>query len=133
MKTKHSTFLTLILFVLFSPLQAFAQQTSWDWPGHWHVWRIGLGFLWIFPLFMFVIMVICVVIFFFGHKSCGGVHQHGGQWKMIDRLTERGRAWSDPTFFALQILNKRFAKGEIPKQEYEEKKAAILSSGLHWR
>jgi uncharacterized membrane protein len=40
-------------------------------------------------------------------------------------------AWSspsgDPTHSALQILNERFARGEIPKQEYEEKKAAILS------
>jgi uncharacterized membrane protein len=29
---------------------------------------------------------------------------------------------------ALKILNERFAKSEIQKQEYEEKKATILSS-----
>jgi uncharacterized membrane protein len=28
---------------------------------------------------------------------------------------------------AIEILNKRYAKGEIDKQEYEEKKAAISS------
>jgi uncharacterized membrane protein len=37
--------------------------------------------------------------------------------------------WGDPTYSALQILNERFAKGEIQKQEYEERKAAILSGG----
>ncbi len=29
---------------------------------------------------------------------------------------------------ALEILNKRYARGEIEKQEYEEKKAAIVES-----
>ena len=29
---------------------------------------------------------------------------------------------------AMEILNKRYAKGEIDKQEYEEKKAAISSA-----
>jgi uncharacterized membrane protein len=33
----------------------------------------------------------------------------------------------------LKILNERFAKGEMPRQEYEEKKAAIVSSGLRGR
>ena len=33
----------------------------------------------------------------------------------------------DPTHSALQILNERFARGEIEKDEYEAKKAAILS------
>lgn len=43
----------------------------------------------------------------------------------------RGRSWSDPAYTALQILNERFAKGEIEKLEYEEKKAIILSSREH--
>jgi uncharacterized membrane protein len=35
------------------------------------------------------------------------------------------------THSALQILNERFARGEIQKDEYEDKKAAILSGGQH--
>jgi uncharacterized membrane protein len=33
----------------------------------------------------------------------------------------------DPTLSALQILNERFARGEMQKPEYEEKKASIAS------
>jgi uncharacterized membrane protein len=43
---------------------------------------------------------------------------------MMDRP---GPASADPTYSAMQILNERLAKGEIEKQEYEEKKATILS------
>jgi uncharacterized membrane protein len=34
-----------------------------------------------------------------------------------------------PTHSAMQILNERFARGEIQKQEYEERKSTILSTG----
>jgi uncharacterized membrane protein len=37
-----------------------------------------------------------------------------------------GHVGDDRTHSALQILNERFAKSAIQKQEYEEKKAAIL-------
>jgi len=39
--------------------------------------------------------------------------------------------WSggDQSHSALQILNERFARGEIQKDEYTEKKTAILSGG----
>jgi len=81
------------------------------------MWSGGWGFWWIFPLFMFLMMIGCVAFFFFGHRSGGG-HMHRGD-----------RSWGDPTSSALQILNERFAKGEIQKQEYQEKKTAILSPG----
>ena len=39
------------------------------------------------------------------------------------------RNWSERSESALEVLDKRYARGEIEKQEYEEKKAAITRSG----
>jgi len=135
MKTKHTLLLTAALFALFHPLLSLAQQTGsqqapQDWYGScqmmgWH----GMGFWWIFPLFMFILIVACFAMFFSRHHFAGGWSHHGGPWHMLDRQSGPGRSPSDATFTAMQILNERFAKGEIPKQEYEEKMAAILSAG----
>ena len=40
-------------------------------------------------------------------------------------------AWGAPTHSAPQLLNGRFAKVEMQKQEYDENWAAIRSSGPH--
>ncbi len=125
MKTKLSWFATLAFFALFHPLLALAQNQSgprqppWDWPGPWHMWSSHWGFWWVFPLIMVFMVIACVAMLLLGHRAGGGGLSHWGP----------GRSWSDPTHSALQILNERFAKGEIQKQEYEEKKAAIVSSG----
>jgi putative membrane protein len=72
------------------------------------MWGGGWGFGWIFPLFMFFVMMVGV---FFMMRASWGHGRHTG---------------TDATSSALQILNERFAKGEIAKEEYEEKKAAIV-------
>jgi putative membrane protein len=121
MKTKLSSLSTLACLSVY-PALAFAQQSTgpWDWPGPWHMWSGGWGFWWIFPMIMLFMIVACIAMFFFGHRSGGGLPHWGP-----------GRSFGDPTYSALQILNERFAKGEIQKQEYEEKKTAIVSSGQH--
>jgi len=98
------------------------EQYSWPW---WHAAH-GHSFWWIFPL-MFIVMMI-VIIFFVMRRGCMGC-----MWRdrMMDR-PESGDAMKrnlgESSESAVEILDKRYARGEIEKQEYEEKKAAITRS-----
>jgi putative membrane protein len=85
----------------------------------------GPGFWWIFPLLFIVLMIVMCVFMMRG----GGM---GSMWR--DRrmgspesydLAKRSEGESAES--AMDILNKRYARGEIDKQEYEEKKTAITS------
>lgn len=128
MLRKLSTLPLLVFIVFVQPFHSFAQQVpqqpstqppQWYGPGPWHGPWHGSGFWWICPLLMLVIFFI-VVVFFFGRRHHWGPGSH---------MMNRG--WEPPTHSALQILNERFARGEIEKDEYEEKKAAILSGERH--
>jgi putative membrane protein len=80
----------------------------------------GHGF-WMFPLMMLFLVLVCAAFFAIARRSCGhGMHSWGGP---------ANRPWGDPSHSALQILNERFARGEIQKEEYTEKKAALMSGG----
>ena len=136
MLKRLSTLPILIFVVLTAPLQSLAQQPpqpatppqGYYWPGPWHhMWGDGYGwhFWWMFPLMILCMIVIFAVIFFLARCLCGhGLCGHGGHhWGPPSRM------WGDPSHSALQILNERYARGEIQKDEYTEKKAAILSGG----
>jgi putative membrane protein len=71
----------------------------------------GLGFWWIFPVIMIAMMVFCFFMMKRGHMGpmmCMGSHKE------------------DTSDQAPHILDKRYAQGEIGKQEYEEKKRDIM-------
>lgn len=111
MKTK--ILLQQAFLVLFWPAIAFAQQqpSPWGWPGPWHMWA---GW-WIFPLIMLLMVAGCIAMILYMHGS-GGARRH-----------HPAPSWGDPTRSALQILNERLARGEIRREEYEERKRAILT------
>jgi len=75
-----------------------------DWSGPWHMWG-GWGFGWmIFPMLMMVVIIaMCVFFMMRGH----------------------GFSRRDSASTALQLLNERFAKGEISKDEFEEKRTLL--------
>ena len=58
---------------------------------------------WISPLTMLLLIVLCIAVVLCAYRTGSGA--------------------------ALQLLDERFAQGEIQKREYEERKSAILSGG----
>ena len=74
---------------------------------------LGFGFGWIFMILFWVIIIWAIVALVRGGGwgyGCGG-HSHGEHKQ--DGTSKNS---------ALDILKERYAKGEINKQEYEEKK-----------
>lgn len=77
-------------------------------PTQW--WGHGFGFMWFIPLLFFVVFMIFMRgMFGRGSPGCGS---HG------DNSTHHEEN-------AREILDKRFAKGEITRNEYEEMKKTL--------
>lgn len=75
-------------------------------PTHW--WGHGFGFMWLIPLAFFVVFIFFMRgMFRQGWSGCGP-----------GRNTPSGES-------AHEILDKRFAKGEITKEEYQEMKKTL--------
>lgn len=102
----------IVLFLLFQSLFAMAQpgplQAGCGWSGGWPMMGGGWGFWWVFPLLMFGGMVL-LFAFFMLH----GPWSHRGWHGSVSRS-------------ALMLLSERFARGEISKEEFEEKKAILV-------
>ena len=118
-------FLTSIKISIMQPLLAVAQTTTKpdapqqpQWPyghGPWHMWgdhHHGWHFWWI-PL----LMIFFIVMFFVAMRR-----RAGGRWDMPPWQSR------DTSASAIEILNERFARGEIDEKEYKDKKTKILST-----
>jgi len=78
----------------------------WPWAG-----------MWIFPIIMFA--VILIFMFSFAGRRWGCWHWRSGPGRYYGEGRESETA--------LEILKKRYAKGEITKDEFEQMKKDILS------
>lgn len=76
-------------------------------PWMWHPWGMGISML--FMLLLWVITIVGIVFLV--------------KW-VLDQTTTRQRGTTEDS--ALDILKKRYARGEINKEEYEEKKRDLL-------
>ena len=99
-----------VLLLTSHSLTALAQASQnsdprYWWAGPWHMWG-GWGFGWIFPLLMILVMVALCVF-------------------MMNRRPWMHGSHRDTTASALRLLNERFAKGEISKEEFEEKRSIL--------
>jgi putative membrane protein len=78
----------------------------------------GFGWWWIFPIAMMIIMVTMCFLMMRGRRGfmmCGPSSRTAGD-----------PVWKENSESAIEILDKRYARGEIGKEEYEEKKRDIV-------
>ena len=122
---KVSVFLASIAVSAGQPLLSVAQTTTNpdvpqppQWPhshGYGYIWGDHSGWhIWWVPLMMIVFFVLC-----FGAMRCFRFDRRRGMMHWSSR---------DTSSSAIEILNERFAKGEIEEEEYNDKKAKILSA-----
>lgn len=96
-----------VLVPIASYAQNAAQTSNWDCTGAWHMMHgSGWAFWWVFPILMIVVMVAACVF-------------------MMRFVMGHGHSHRNDTSSAVQLLNERFARGEIPKEEYEDKRATL--------
>jgi putative membrane protein len=72
----------------------------------------GFSWCWVIPIAILIMMVLCCFMMKrrTGMMMCGPYARTGN------------RSWGSSSESAREILDKRYARGEIGKEEYEEKK-----------
>ena len=111
-KTEIPIFGVVLLLAVFVLPPALGWAFGWG-GGPWMVW--GFGWMWLMPLFMVAFwgIVIWAVV-----AVVQGVSNSDGS-----------RASMDEHESALDILKRRYAGGEISREEYEEMKGELFQAG----
>lgn len=99
------------LVVTFSSISAEAHESGVMGPGMMG-WGFGMGWPGFFIMFGFWIVVIVAIVLFI-------------RWLILSSSQRGGR---HPEEAALDILKKRYARGEINKEEFEDKKKDLERS-----
>ena len=109
---KSATVWTALFLGFATPVAAVAQESGpyyghHMWDGGWHGWFFG-------PLMMLLFFAALVAVVVLVVRGLGGLHSgpHHGQM---------GPAGRTP----LDILRERFARGEIDKEEFEERRRVL--------
>lgn len=124
MKLGKAGLCTLGEFVFVVPI-AFAAEQNTPFAEQWHGWHgHGHGFWWIFPLLMFMLCIVFML------RRGRHYWRRPEQWTSERRDNQNGFGGDRETIpeSALDILNKRYVRGEIDKEEYEEKSTALVSA-----
>ena len=117
------SFLFLHNFVSAAFVLAADEVPAQPYPNSWCYGMPWTTFGWVFPV-MFFIMMIVIFILFMRRRGMGCSWRDWMSYGPGYR-ENMNQSFGQQSESAMEILNKRYAKGEIDKQEYEEKKAAI--------
>lgn len=112
--TNNPIYLILLVIIILMIASWFIPNISGDryeshdgeeWRGPWHM--MGMGGFWMFPFFPIIVMGMILYLIFGRNHGCWSSHDAGES--------------------AIEILKKRYAKGEITKEEFEEIRKNLLS------
>ena len=114
--TRRIAFVLVLLTLIFALSQAYANGQAPGELGHPHMWGHGGGWGWMIfgPLMMIVVIAAIIALVVLLVRWLGGVPRGPHP----TNLSPPGKA-------PLDILRERFARGEIDKEEYEERRRLL--------